>query len=116
MGLAPNISLRSFILGIKRVEVLLEPLNRLTCGCKSHSGLTLEQSSLCGHLRLLVSQPKKPRSIPATASNGERDLREAGVGLAAPRKSVGKHGDLVHMTIPFATENSAGPNLGTPTG
>ena len=65
---------------------------------------------------MLVSQPKEPRSIPATAGDGERDLREAGVGLAAPREAVGKYGDLVHLTIPFATENGAGPNLGTATG
>jgi hypothetical protein len=65
---------------------------------------------------LLVSQPKEPRSIPTTAGDGERDLREAGIGLAAPGEAIGKYGDLVHPTIPFATENGAGPNLGTPTG
>ena len=59
----------------------------------------------------LVSQPKEPRSIPATAGDGKRDLREAGIGVAAPGEAVGKYGDLVHLTIPFATENRAGPNL-----
>jgi hypothetical protein len=39
------------------------------------------------YLRLLVSQPKEPRSIPPTASDGERDLREAGIGLAVPREA-----------------------------
>jgi hypothetical protein len=72
--------------------------------------------SSCRHLRLLVSQPKEPRSIPATAGDGERDLREAGIGVAAPGEAVGKYGDLVHPTIPFATENGAGPNLGAPPG
>ena len=39
------------------------------------------------YLRLLVSQPKEPRSIPPTVSDGERDLREAGIGLAVPREA-----------------------------
>ena len=57
---------------------------------------------------MLVSQSKEPRSIPTAASDGERDLREAGVGLAAPGEAVGKYGDPVHLAIPFATENGAG--------
>jgi hypothetical protein len=65
---------------------------------------------------LRVSQPKEPRSIPATARDGERDFREAGVGLAAPREAVSKYGDLLYLAILFATENGAGPDLGTATG
>ena len=45
-----------------------------------------------------ISQPKEQRSIPAIASDGERDLRQVGVGLAAPREAVGTSGDLVYPT------------------
>ena len=55
------------------------------------------------YLRLLVSQPKEPRSIPPTASDGERDLREAGIGLAVPREA----GTGVCSIIPKPGESGA---------
>ena len=108
MGLAADIGLRGIVLGVERVEVLLEPLVGRDAGI-DRAANRLGRSGLHdeGVLRWFVPQAEEFRPVPAGAGDREGDLGQAGIGLAVPGKAVGQHRHPLHLPVPFAAQHGA---------
>ena len=66
-------------------------------------------AAIRSHERWFVSQAEEFRSIPTRPRDREGNLGQAWIGVAIPGKAIGKHCHPLHLPVPFAGEDGAGP-------
>ena len=109
MDLASNVGFRSFVLGVERVEVLVESQFRGDAGVdRTTNGLRWVQSSSSDFFGWFVTEAEEPRAIPVCAGDREGNFRQTWINFIIPRKSSGQHHDPMRLTGPFADQHGTG--------
>ena len=108
MGLAADIGLGRIILGVERVEVLIQPGIGRDPGVDRAADCLPAAAVMTWPPERLVPQTKEPRAVPLGTGDGEGDLGEAVIGLALPGEAVVDHHHPMGMTVPLARQDGAG--------
>ena len=110
--LALDVGLCRLVLGIERVEVLVEPvIGGLPGidGATKHLPLVLSATAHLRHLSTRLEHSKKAPHTPLCPRDGPRDARKASMSAPVPDESIGDDGHMMGDPLPFAHQNGPGP-------